>query len=79
MDSGEVVISDHRKARATIDALRSHATLKARITELEEALRITRLIIRNEMIENAVVDTQTMQSLGSMVDAALFHADGDQK
>jgi prefoldin subunit 5 len=39
VDSGQVVISDHRKARATVDALRSHATLKARIEELEGALR----------------------------------------
>jgi len=38
IDSGEVVISDYRKARATIDALRSHAALKARIRRLERSL-----------------------------------------
>jgi hypothetical protein len=39
VDSGELIISDPRKARATIDALRSHAALKARVAELEGALR----------------------------------------
>lgn len=35
LDSGEVIVSDHRKADATIMALRSHAILKARVEELE--------------------------------------------
>jgi hypothetical protein len=40
IDSGEVVITDHRKADATVTALRSHASLKARIQDLEAALQI---------------------------------------
>jgi hypothetical protein len=35
IDSGEVVVSDYSKAHATIMALREHASLKARIAELE--------------------------------------------
>jgi hypothetical protein len=39
LDSGDVIATDHEKARATILVLRSHASLKDRIQELEEALR----------------------------------------
>lgn len=39
VDSDEVIITDHEKANATIMALRSRASLKARIEELEGALR----------------------------------------
>lgn len=35
IDSGDVIISDHRKANATVVALRSHATLTARNRDLE--------------------------------------------
>lgn len=38
---------------------------------VREALQICRDFIRGEMIEAAVVDVGTMQSLGEMIDAAL--------
>lgn len=40
LDSGEVIVSDNRKAHATITALRSHAALKARIEFLEARVAI---------------------------------------
>lgn len=35
VDSGELIITDHEKANATIMVLRSYASLKGRIAELE--------------------------------------------
>jgi hypothetical protein len=55
VDSGDVVISDHRKAQATIAALREHAGLKARITELEGALKF----YRDEWRMNGDGDSET--------------------
>ena len=81
VDSGEVVISDHRKARATIDALRSHAALKTRITELEAALRS----IMKATVEGRICDDvawfDSITTLYDFCDLALSHAgsDGEQK
>jgi hypothetical protein len=36
-----------------------------------KALEITRKMIRGEQIEAAIVDLETMQSLGAVIDAAL--------
>jgi hypothetical protein len=82
VDSGKLIISDHRKARATIDALRSHATLKARAAELEGALRALRL----QALQSSVNDPANEWGLEALhqANAALSHAgpvarDGEQK
>ena len=46
-------------------------TALTRIRELERCLLVARAMIRGETIEGAVVNLQTMQSLGNMLDAAL--------
>lgn len=38
---------------------------------MREALKVARRMIQGELIENAVVDAQSMQSLGDMIDKAL--------
>jgi hypothetical protein len=43
----------------------------ARIMELEGALKIARNMIRDEWIESAVIDTESMRSLGDVLNAAL--------
>jgi hypothetical protein len=53
------------------------ADLHDEITRLRKALEITQKMIKGEIIENAVIDTQTMQSLGSMIKAALAQEQPD--
>lgn len=62
INSGEVFISDHRKANATVTALRSHATLKARVIALEQ-------VISEEMYPENCADDANRMLLESAIES----------
>jgi hypothetical protein len=65
----------NERAYEEIIGKKTYREVADRIEELEAALRLARVAIRDESIEHAVVDTKTMQSLGSAIDAALHPKD----
>lgn len=53
-----------------IDA-RSLGRIARDLEQMEKTLQVARLMIAGEIVEHAVIDTQTRQSLGDALDAAV--------
>jgi hypothetical protein len=72
-------VNNHDQLTSTIDLLEKNAAIQARLLAdtarqrdaLVKTLKVARLMIAGEIIEHAVIDTQTRQSLGDAIDAAL--------
>lgn len=49
IDSGCVIVTDHRKAHATVMALRSHAALQARVEKLTKVAQMAKAAAEMEL------------------------------